>query len=180
MNRIDANKLDKYAVMIVIALGLALTARNSTAQETQTEMATPVTVTTSPLYAVPDQVVTVSGTTAIDAPNPEVKISVTPPRSKSPISLLAKADSSGAFSIEFSATGNIGVYQVDARSPGGKGSATAKFAVMVPQELVKKVLTRTFAVANANVTLAQEAAQTITAIIEGMPDSPPQEALIRN
>jgi hypothetical protein len=179
MHSIAANQVSKYAAVILVASGLALSAVASTTPQTQTQMATPVTVTISPVRIVPGEPVTISGTTAIDARNSDVKIAVTPPQGSTvPAPFVAEADSNGNFSAQFSATTVLGIYQVQAQSPGGNGSGAADFAVMSPEELAQKALSRTFAVANQTAALIQEAASTATAIIEEMPDSPPQQALI--
>ncbi len=75
--------------------------------------------------------VTISGTTAVDGKQMNVKLTVTPPDGEAQ-ELTALADAKGDFAAKFTATIAEGDYQVEAVSPDGKGTAQTTLRVLLP------------------------------------------------
>jgi len=156
----------RLTVLLFLTFTLALPL---CAQDVQQGVA-PVQLTVKPQTVSPGAMVTMSGWTAVDGKSMSVAITVTPP-SGPPVSLSAKAQPSGDFTLSGKAGQTLGIYQVKAVSPNGKGSATGSFTVVGAAgslELAEKTV-------DALVSTAVEGGQVTADLIATLPASPAKD-----
>ena len=124
-----------------------------------------------PQLAAPGTPVTISGHAAIDASPHQVKIVVTlPDRTTQQISAAAD-DKSGDFSASFDKTTAMGEYKVSVFSPSGKAHGETTFTVGAAAAVVEELVGEHEALGEE----ANEAADTVGALIDSLPASPPKE-----
>lgn len=117
--------------------------------------------------------VTISGTTAVDGKQMNVKLTVTPPDGEAQ-ELNALADAKGDFAAKFTATIAEGDYQVEAVSPDGKGNAQTTLRVLLPAAVIDETVTEATDLLSA----ASEAEETAEELVAKLPTSPPQVELL--
>jgi hypothetical protein len=93
-----------------------------------------VTVVATPSVLQPNELVTISGISPLDA-NGAVKVRITPSGGKPPIDLIATPSKSGDYSINFRGTVSNGEYKIVVTSPGGRITGQGVFTVAVMEPL---------------------------------------------
>jgi hypothetical protein len=93
-----------------------------------------VTVVATPSVLQPNELVTISGISPLDA-NGAVKVRITPSGGKPPIDLIATPSKSGDYSVNFRGTLWSGEYKVGVTSPGGRITGQGAFTVAVMEPL---------------------------------------------
>lgn len=110
--------------------------------------------------------VRLSGKTGRTGPNSAATLRIKPPGASPPVVVKAVVSSSGAYSVVFTKTSALGVYQVQATAPDGKGQASGSFRVVVvdaiPTEFGRSVDSLVVAVAQV-VQLAGQRVQALPA-----------------
>jgi hypothetical protein len=128
----------------------------------------PVEVTAAPSKSLQGGRIKLSGKTGLTGASSKVTLRVKPPGTTPPVVLALKVASDGSFTSVFLNTSQLGVYQVQAIAPDGKGQANTSFRIVaaevIPTEIGRSV--------DSLVLIATQALKVARQGVDALPGSP--------
>lgn len=155
--------------LLVLALAGTTAARIVPAQQ-PSKGPLEITLTATPAKTTAGDSVRLHGATGLLGGASMVTVTVRPP-GKPAVSLTAKPGAKGDYQVRFGGTMTVGLYQVEAIAPDGKGKASATFSVVesgaFPDEVARK--------ADSLVMLGARVVDRVQAAVAAQPVSPTRD-----
>ncbi len=137
------------------------------AQEGPTKGNLDITLSALPARLTAGDSVRLLGSTGLTGSSSQITIVVRSP-GKPAVTLKTKPNPKGDYQVRFGATAALGVYQVEAVAPDGKGKASASFTIVAPGALVEIVGRK----ADSLVLLGSRVVDQVQQAVAAMPPSP--------